>query len=377
MEVVNFCSTLIKCKSVAPQDDGAIDLIADYLTRFKFDIDVLTFISSDGSNSVKNLFAKYGKSRKKILGFLGHSDVVPSGDGWDDNPFGGILKDGFIIGRGATDMKGGIAAFCGAVSKFLSNTNGNFDGTIEILITGDEEIGSYEGARSLIEWCKKTNNIPHDCLIGEPTSRKKIGDNIYLGHRGSMNISVKSIGKQGHVAYPNNYKNSLTDVCSYIAKMVNYPWKHNDKRFPQTNLEPTMLFTGNYANNIVPEISSANLNIRYASDYSAEDLIQICKKESEGLNVLLEFSNNGDAYFCDAEYIKNLLSKAILETTGLYPEFSAAGGTSDGRFMRSYCNIIEFGLLDQNMHQKNEKIKIEDLITLEKIYLSFIEKYFL
>lgn len=373
MNVISLCSDLIQCKSVTPNDDGAIDVIANYLSSLGFQTQILIFQSSDGKNEIKNLFAKYGTSKNKILGFLGHSDVVPAGDDWDVPAFDAKQKDGYLIGRGVADMKGGISAFCCAAAKFIEK---KFDGTIEILITGDEEIGTYEGAQSLIKWCRENECMPHDCLIGEPSSNIEIGDRVYIGHRGSMNVTAKSVGKQGHVAYKNSYVNSLANLCKYIATMLNYKWNHNDKRFPETNLEPTMLFTNNYATNVAPNFSSANLNIRYGADYNSEDLKTICSKESAGYNILLDFIVNGDSYCCDDDNLKNLLSAAIKDITGIDAELSCGGGISDGRYMIKHCNIIEFGLQDSTIHQKNEKIKVDDLVILEKIYLSFIEKYF-
>jgi succinyl-diaminopimelate desuccinylase len=373
-DVISLCSDLIKCKSVTPNDDGALDVIANYLMTIGFETNIMTFKSADGTNSIRNLFAKYGTSKNKVLGFLGHSDVVPAGDGWEVDPFGAIQKDGYLVGRGVADMKGGIAAFCSAAATFVREKS--FDGTIEILVTGDEEIGSYEGAQSLIKWCDENGFMPRDCLIGEPTSRKKIGDTVYLGHRGSFGVEAKAIGKQGHVAYPENYINSLANLCRYIARLKDYEWKHSDKRFPKTNLEPTMLFTNNYAMNVVPDASSAIMNIRYGAEYSVSNLKEIVLDSADRYGIQVKFTEYGSPYYCDDEKLKALLSAAIAEITGENPEFSAAGGTSDGRYMHAHCNVIEFGPQDDSIHQKNEKIAIDDLIILEKIYLSFIRRYF-
>ncbi|MDR2068065.1 MAG: succinyl-diaminopimelate desuccinylase [Holosporaceae bacterium] len=373
MDVISLCSDLIRCKSVTPIDDGAIECVSSFLKSLGFETTVLTFSSPDGSNSIKNLFAKYGSSKRKTLGFLGHTDVVPPGNDWETDPFAALQKNGFLIGRGAVDMKGSVSAFCCAVQQFIRQ---KFDGTIEFFITGDEEVGSYEGTRSLIKWVCENAYMPDDCLIGEPSSQKNLGDVISLGHRGSMNVMVKSYGKQGHSAYPENYKNSLSDLCRYVAKMVNYAWKHEDKRFPSTNLEPTLLFASNYAVNVVPDESSANLNIRFGGDYSADSLKQILLDEAKEFELSLEFFLSGEPYYCNDENLKRILSAAIKETSAIDPVFSTAGGTSDGRYMIRYCNIIEFGLLDAAMHQKNERVKISDLRKLEEIYLAFLQKYF-
>ncbi|MDR3179613.1 MAG: succinyl-diaminopimelate desuccinylase [Holosporaceae bacterium] len=373
MDVVSLCSRLIKCKSVTPNDDGALDLVADFLAAVGFETNIMFFRSPDGSNVVKNLFASFGTSSKKILGFLGHSDVVPPGDGWDSDPFEPVQRNGYLIGRGICDMKGGIGAFCSAVAQFVQK---KFDGSLKILITGDEEIGTPEGIRSLLDWCCKTGNIPQDCLIGEPSSENVLGDRIYLGHRGSINIVVRSTGLQGHVAYPSNFKNSLAPVCRFVTHMLDYQWKYEDKRFPQTHLEPTMLFTNNYASNVVPDQTSANLNIRFSSDYNTSMLREILQNEAKKFDLSLEFIESGNAFFCDDEKLKSAMVSSIQEVTGVATAFSAGGGTSDGRYLVSHCNTIEFGLVDKFIHQKNEKTKIQDLLNLEKIYLRFLEKYF-
>jgi succinyl-diaminopimelate desuccinylase len=374
MNVISLCTDLIRCKSITPNDDGALEYIAKFLSSSGFNTEILVFQSQDGGNVVKNLFAKHGNSNEKILGFVGHSDVVPAGDDWDSDPFSAISRDGFLIGRGVADMKGGIAAFCCAASKFVKQS---FDGTIEFFITGDEEIGSFEGIRSLIKWAEENNIIPHDCLIGEPSSETQLGDRIYLGHRGSLNVTVKSHGKQGHSAYPSNYKNSLTDLCRYIAKISSYPWIYKDKRFPRTNAEATLLFTDNCAVNVVPERSAANLNVRFGADYTAEKLEVVFRQEAADFDGLsFDFLSSGEAYYCDDSRLKSLMSSSIGEVLGVNPSFSAAGGTSDGRYLANHCNVIEFGLPDSTIHQKNEKVKVEDLKNLEKIYLSFLKKYF-
>ena len=375
MDVVKFCSDLIGHKSVTPCDDGAIDYIADFLKSIGFETEILTFTSEDNSNSVKNLFAKYGSSNK-ILGFLGHSDVVPAGNKWNTDPFVATEIEGFLFGRGVADMKGGIAAFCCAVEDFIQNSKKKEDCCIMFFITGDEEIGSKEGMQSLLDWCKKKNYIPTDCIIGEPSSSLKIGDRAYIGHRGSLNAIAKYEGKQGHTAYPGSFDNSLTPICKFVKHMLKYNWKHNDETYPKTSIEPTMLFTNNYAENVVPDTSSVNFNVRFGSDYHAEDIIRVIREEANKYRISVDVKVSGNAYMCDNAKLKSLLSEAIKEVTGLTPEFSAAGGISDGRYLVSLCNFIEFGLQDALIHQKNERVRTDDLRILQRIYRIFIENYF-
>ncbi len=376
MDVIDFCSNLVRCKSITPSDDGAIDYISEFLKNLGFETKVLEF--SEGGRTVRNLFAKIEKGDGPKLGFVGHSDVVPAGDGWNFDPFDPIQQDGFLIGRGVADMKGGIAAFCCALSKFIRSGENSFNGSVKIFITGDEEIGTYQGIQSVLDWAEEKEEIPDDCLIGEPSSDKELGDRVFIGHRGSINVRVKSVGKQLHVAYAqdNNSENSLTQICRYVAEMKDYRWKYKDRRFPKTNLEPTLLFTGNYAENVIPGESSANINIRFGADYNSEQLKQIFSEKAEEFGVKLTFRVSGEAYCCDDERLKNLLSAAIKNVSGLTPKFSAGGGTSDGRYMIKHCNVIEFGIQDETIHQCNERVKTADLKKLEEIYFEFLKLYF-
>ena len=372
MDVLKFCSDLVRFKSVTPIDDGAIDYISEFLKNLGFETQILEF--SEKNRVVRNLFAKFEGGEGPRFGFLGHCDVVPAGDGWDSDPFEPIVQDGFLIGRGVADMKGGISAFCCAVSKFVKEKS--FNGSIRVFITGDEEVGSYQGIQSVLDWAKARGEIPDDCLVGEPSSDKEIGDRVFLGHRGSINVQAKSIGRQMHVAYSQNNINSLTQVCRYIAAMKDYEWKHEDKRFPKTNLEPTLLFTGNYAQNVVPGESSTNLNIRFSPDYHSDQIKQIFAEKAAQFEVTLNFIVNGEAYYCEDNRLKSLISSAIKNIIGLTPRFSAEGGTSDGRYMIKHCNVIEFGILDETMHQSNEKVRIDDLKKLKDIYFEFLNLYF-
>lgn len=389
--VIQLCTDLVKCKSITPLDAGVFDILVDFLTNIGFKTQILEFSSPSG-NKVKNLFGIYsfGDLKKafeqnNVLAFLGHIDVVPPGEGWSCDPFGGVISGDQMIARGIADMKGGVAAFCCAISDYLSDFNNencnnlnqpNFNAAIEVLLTADEEVGTYEGAQALLNWCDENGYVPTDCFIAEPSSDKLLGDRVFMGHRGSLNVIATSNGKQGHVAYPMNYNNSLLHICRYVSEMSNYNFTHNDKRFPKTNIEPTMLHTGNYATNVVPEVSSCNINIRFGADYTSDSLKDIFLEHAAKYNIATEFIGAGEAYYCDCDKLKNILSEAILETVGVAASFSASGGTSDGRFMIKYCNLIEFGLQDASIHQKNEHANLKDIENLTQIYHSFLTKYF-
>lgn len=374
VDCVKFCSDLIRFKTITPNDDGIAEYICDFLKNCGFRTKILEFQSENGP--VKNIFARFGNSDEKILGFLGHADVVPPGDGWDGDPFQPIEKNGKLYGRGVCDMKSGLAAFCCAVRKFIQKSAGSsFNGSIEIFITGDEEIGTRSGTQSLLQWVSEHEKMPHDCLIGEPSSRKKLGDRAYPGHRGSLNVKATAHGVQGHVASTIGDENSLTKLCAYIMRMKNYPWGAGNGKFPHTNLEPTLLYTNNYAVNVVPDLSYANMNVRFGDDYSFEQLFDIFQRNNND-NLELEFNCSGEAYYCDSKILQKILADSIEDVVGITPEFSGAGGISDGRFMITHCNIIEFGIVDTTMHQKNENIAVDDLRNLEAIYLKFLSKYF-
>lgn len=370
INVVDFCSDLIRFQTVSPDNSEAADYIGDFLLECGFGVRICHFI---GSYRAKNVFAAFGKpNAKKRLGFLGHVDVVPEGSGWNTDPFDPVQKNGFLIGRGVADMKGGVAAFCCAVAKFLKQTS--CDGYIAVFITGDEEIGSDEGLQPLLGVTGPF--IPNDCLIGEPSSDVKLGDRIYIGHRGSLNVKATAEGRQGHSAYPQNYDNALMRLCNFITAVKNYEWKHEDKRFPITNAEPTLMISDNVAVNVVPGTASVNINVRFGSDYSTQDLEKIFSEIANAHSIEVKFLESGDAYCCDNENLKNMLSGAINKVTGLTPKFSTEGGTSDGRFMSQFCNVIEFGLQDATIHQANECAKISDLQALENIYFEFLKTYF-
>lgn len=383
MDVVEFLSQLVSFESVTPKDAGAIDFISDNFKTLGFNTHIFE------KNGIKNFFASYefsGNSDKKItrapkngdekiLAFVGHSDVVPAGVDWKTAPFKAEIIDGKIFARGVADMKGGIAAFFFAIKNFLQKKC-ETAGAIYVLITGDEEVGSYDGMRRLLDWCQQNKKMPTDCLLAEPSSLDKLGDRIYIGHRGSINIEIMSRGIQRHVAYGVS-KNSLSEICRFIAHVLDYKWRHEDKRFPKISIEPTLLHSPNYAVNVVPDFSSANINVRFGADYTSEDIIVIFNELAKNFDVELKFNLSGEAYCCENPKLKNQLADAILEVVGLQPEFSCAGGTSDGRFIVNLCNVIEFGIQDATIHQKNENISVEDLKRLAKIYEKFIENYFL
>lgn len=373
MNVIELCSNLVSFRSITPNDDGIAEYVANFLeTRCGCSCTILEFQSENGV--VKNLFASRGDNNKPSLGFIGHLDVVPPGDGWSSDPFCAVQRDGRMFGRGVCDMKGGVAAFCCALETFVKQAS-NDKCNIRIFLTGDEEIGSVAGMQSLLKWAEQNGQLPSACLVGEPTSIEVTGDRIYLGHRGSVNVNVVAMGKQNHVATAPASDNALSKLCCYISHLIQHDWRANSTRFPNTKLEPTLLFNNNYATNIIPDRASANINVRFSDDYTPEELQGIFNQyNNESLKLNFDFC--GLPYYCDDKILPNILAKSIEQVTQCKPVFSGGGGTSDGRFMISHCPVIEFGLPDTTMHQKDESIAISDLQLLEKIYTCFISNYF-
>lgn len=373
MNVIDLCSQLVSFRSITPNDDGIAEYVANFLeTRCGCSCKILEFQSENGV--VKNLFASRGVDHDYSLGFIGHLDVVPPGDGWTSDPFCAVQHDNRIFGRGVCDMKGGVAAFCCALENFVKQDKTSQYG-IRIFLTGDEEIGSTAGMQSLLRWAEQNKQLPSACLVGEPTSIDNTGDRIYLGHRGSVNVNVVATGKQNHVATAPASDNALTKLCCYITSLTKHKWRINSSRFPSTKLEPTLLFNNNYATNIIPDNASANVNVRFSDDYTPEELQNIFRQYNSE-NLQLNFNFCGLPYYCNDTTLPNILAKSIEQVVQLKPVFSGGGGTSDGRFMIMHCPVIEFGLPDATMHQKDESVAIADLLSLEKIYTHFIYNYF-
>lgn len=386
-KLIKMCCDLVEFHSVTPDDDGCIEYIADKLKALGFDVNVLTFRSDTSDNEVKNLFAEIsiGKNARdcdeKVLIFLGHCDVVPPGDGWSYPAFKASIVNETLYGRGIADMKGGIAAFIDSVSCFLQNFQCE-NCRICVLITADEEIGSVQGSRSLIDWALK-NKLSNAqimsaiCLVGEPSAKQQVGDRVFVGHRGSFSSEICYNGTQGHVAYQNNTKNAISAICQYVQRIKMHKWKAPESNIiPETNAEPTIICGSNYASNVVPDFASAFINVRF-SGYTFIELEEIFKKYAEcDENFSFKFFHSANPYLCEDKNIIKLTKLAIKKSLGISPEFCAAGGTSDGRFICDFCPVIEFGLPDNTIHKKNECVSIQDIEKLKLAYLKFIELFF-
>ena len=368
----NLAQQLIQKKSVTPANDGAIELVADFLTKLGFKCNILDFAEANYPN-VRNLYAKYGNSTKN-LAFAGHTDVVPTGDGWKYPPFAAMIDNGNLYGRGAVDMKGAIAAYMIATQEFLQE-NPNFKHSLSFIITGDEEDIAINGTVKILDWLK--DKVSHT-IVGEPTNPNKVGEMIKIGRRGSVNFTITSIGKQGHVAYPENAINPVANMIKLLDFLNNHKFDRGNEFFDPTHLEVTDFNVNNNTSNIIPNDCSARLNIRFNNEQTGENLVKFIK-ESCGKYLhqhKLDYRISGEAFFNRDSYFTDLIANSIKSITGKEPVRSTSGGTSDARFIKNICPVVECGLINKTAHQIDEHISLEELLKLKNIYKEIIENYF-
>ena len=380
--LISLTKKLVKKKSITPNDDGAIGVVKAKLKKLGFVNYNLKFGSKKNKDEIANLFSIYRnektkKKNAKVLCFAGHTDVVPVGDvkDWKHYPFEGKIVGGKMFGRGTVDMKGAIAAWIIACENALKNKKLTI--SLATMITGDEEGVAINGTKKIVAWIKK-KKIPLDyCLVGEPTNPNKIGEMIKIGRRGSLSVEVLVEGISGHVAYPHLAKNPLK-AMSFIARdLCKLKLSKKEKNFPISNLEITSINTNNLATNVIPKCSALRMNIRYNSKYTAKEIIlkirKICKQHTDKFKITIISSNN--PFYTEPDFFVETLGKTIKKTVGKDPILSTTGGTSDARFIRELCPVVEFGLVGKSMHKIDENVKISDLIKLSKIYSDFIIQY--
>ena len=368
---------LINCKSVTPNDDGALSVIENALNANNFKCERLIFGSGD--EKVQNLFARLGNKSPHIC-FAGHSDVVPEGDieHWKFSPFDGEISDGKIFGRGAVDMKGSIASYLSAAIDWIKK-NKSFDGSISFLITGDEEGPAINGTRKVLEWMEANGQIPDMCVVGEPTNTTKVGDTIKIGRRGSLNGSLTVFGEQGHVAYPHLALNPFPILMKMLEPLLEGELDKGTKNFPPTNASITSIDTGNNAVNVIPSSVKAKFNIRFNDSQDKEKLESFLKSHFDEVykNYEIEFSCNAEPFLTKPGKLIDIIKSAIFKKTNILADLSTTGGTSDARFISQFCPVVEFGLVGKTMHQINENVLIDDLNLLSEIYYEFLNEIFL
>ena len=379
-DALAFLKALVACRSVTPADDGALAAVGDPLAAAGFTVDRRTF-TEPGTPDIDNLFATIGSGAPHLV-FGGHTDVVPPGDEsrWRHPPFAGAVEDGVFHGRGAVDMKGGIACFMAAALGHLRE-RGLPKGTISLLITGDEEGPSINGTVKMLAFAREAGYRFDAAIVGEPTSQAKVGDMIKIGRRGSLSGTIRVIGRQGHSAYPHLADNPVPHLVRILHRLTTLRLDEGSPEFQPSNLQVVSVDVGNPAFNVIPAEATARFNIRFNDQWSLESLVAFLKRElvvsSEGAHFELAFTQRGsEPFLTRSESLVTGIMEAIAAETGLTPELSTTGGTSDARFFKDACPVIELGLLNRTIHQVDERVPLADLVTLTGIYRRFIDRFF-
>ena len=378
---LQLAKELIRFPSITPVDAGVMRFLEKKLKRLGFQTKILEF-KEKGFQPVKNLYAKLGSKSPNFM-FAGHVDIVPPGNikDWTVNPFKPSIKKGYLIGRGANDMKGSIAAFVSAVSAFLSR-NKKFIGSVSLLITGDEEGDAVNGTKKVVQYLKKRKEKINFCLVGEPTNPNKLGEMIKIGRRGSLTGKLTILGLQGHVAYPHRANNPATIIVKILKKLKDIKFDKGSKDFQPTNLEITKINIDNGADNVIPAKAEATFNIRFNNKHSSKSLkkklnkflIKINKQNKS--NFKIDYIVSGEAFLKRPNETTYMIQNIIKKVTKIKPKLSTTGGTSDLRFIRKISPGLEFGLVGKTMHKVDEAVSLKDLKNLKKIYENILVDYF-
>jgi succinyl-diaminopimelate desuccinylase len=370
---VPILQALVRCPSVTPEEGGALAYLELELKALGFSCTRLPF------EEVDNLFARIGTSAPHLC-FAGHTDVVPPGRDadWKHPPFSATVDDGMLYGRGAVDMKGSVAAFLAAAADAVAAADGDFPGSLSFLITGDEEGPAVNGTVKVLEWMKENGHVPDHCLVGEPSSDKALGDTIKIGRRGSLSFAITCVGIQGHVAYPHKADNPVHRLAKLVDHIASAKLDDGNDHFGPSTLSVTSFDTGNPTGNVIPARATAKLNIRFNTEHSFESLKSWMNAQAAavGGKFIFAYSEGADAFITEPGSFGGLVQDAVAEETGLVPVLSTSGGTSDARFIKDYCPVLEFGPVNATIHQVDERISIEELRATTRIYLNIIERYF-
>ncbi len=374
---VDLTSRLIRCPSVTPEEGGAIQLLDTLLTEAGFSC---TRVDRHG---IANLVARWGdKGHERTFGFNGHTDVVPPGDpaDWTHDPFSATVDDGWMFGRGATDMKSGVAAFVAAAIDRV--TEAPPDGAILITITGDEEGDALDGTTAILDWMKENGESMTACLVGEPTCPNEMGEMMKVGRRGSMTAFLTATGVQGHSAYPHRAKNPVPALARLIDRLASRELDQGTDHFDPSTLAVTTFDTGNPATNVIPAGCKATVNIRFNDAHSSASLIDWLTEEAEaiaretGIEIGMTTKVSGESFLTLPGAFSDLVAGAVEAETGRRPELSTSGGTSDARFIKSHCPVVEFGLVGQTMHQVDERVPVAQIDQLKAIYRRVLDGWF-
>ena len=377
IDPIQLTTDLINCPSVTPEEGGALILLEAILTKANFKCQRID------RNGIPNLFARWGSPVSgSTFCFNGHTDVVPPGDLelWDSNPFKARNDGSFIYGRGAVDMKSAVAAFVAASLTYLNNSKPK--GSIAIAITGDEEGKAKDGTKAILEWMKKNNEVIDHCIVGEPTSTTIVGDIIKIGRRGSLTVTFTAIGLQGHVAYPDKAINPIPAITDLIRTLTEKPLDSGNKYFDPSSLVVTTIDTNNKTTNLIPGKIKSTINIRYNDLHSSSTLLNWLKsitsniEKKYDLKIQIQEQLSGEPFVTKPDKFSNLIKSAIVKEQNISPNFSTSGGTSDARFIKNYCPVVEVGLIGQTMHKVNERVEIKQIHQLSSIYNEILSSYF-
>jgi succinyl-diaminopimelate desuccinylase len=377
VDPVALTAELVRCPSVTPEEGGALRLLEGVLSGAGFDCRRVD------RGGIPNLFARWGrKGANRTFGFNGHTDVVPVGDAaaWTRDPFGGEIAEGRLWGRGAADMKSGVAAFAAAAIDFVRQTPP--DGAIVLTITGDEEGAGKDGTRAILDWMAAEGEAMGVCLVGEPTCPTRIGEMMKIGRRGSMTARIEARGVQGHSAYPHRAKNPLHAMVAFLARLTETPLDDGTAHFDPSTLAVTAIDTGNPASNVIPAVATAVVNIRFNDRHTGDSLAGRLRAEANavtaatGVTFAIGIDVSGEAFLTPPGPFTALVARAVAAETGVEPVLSTSGGTSDARFVKDHCPVVEFGLVGQTMHQVDENVAVEDIVRLKAVYGRILRDYF-
>lgn len=378
IDPVALTQALVRCPSVTPVDAGALDLVQRAAESLGFACHRLRF-DAPGMPEIDNLFARLGTHRPHLC-FAGHTDVVPVGDpaDWSVDPFGGELRDGRLIGRGVADMKSAVAAFLAAVARFLEHTDGRMDGSIGLLITGDEEGEAVNGTAKVLRWLAENGQVPDVCLVGEPTSRERLGDVMKIGRRGSLNGTLRVYGRQGHTAYPHRADNAVHRLVRLLGRLIEARLDDGTDHFAPSHLEVTSVDVGNPATNVIPAAARATFNVRFNDRHTGADverrLRDILGQDAGRHELAITIS--GESFLTEPGPWTETVARAVERTVGRRPALSTSGGTSDARFIKDLCPVVDLGLSGQTIHQVDEQVSVADIHGLTDIYAALLLEYF-
>jgi succinyl-diaminopimelate desuccinylase len=377
IDAADLTARLVQCPSVTPEEGGALILLEGMLTEAGF---TCTRVDRNG---ISNLFARWGdKGHARTFGFNGHTDVVPLGnpDDWTMPPFGAEVKDGVMYGRGTTDMKSGVAAYVAAAIDFVTTTPP--EGALIITITGDEEGDALDGTVALLDWMDANQEQMSHCLVGEPTCPNHMGEMIKIGRRGSLTAWFTVTGVQGHSAYPHRAVNPLSAMARLMDRLASHELDQGTEHFDASTLAVVTIDTGNPATNVIPAQTKATVNIRFNDAHTGAELSDWLRTEAAsvdaafGTKTELQIKISGESFLTPPGELSALVSNAVQHQTNVTPELSTTGGTSDARFVKNHCPVVEFGLVGKTMHQVDECVEVAQIHQLKAIYAQILKDYF-